>query len=47
MDLETIEKILQTYTLSEILEFNDSSEEDILLFLVSEEFLELPDPEPV
>jgi len=45
--LSKVERILQTYTLEEIFELNDLTEEDVLLFLVEEEFLELPDPEPV
>lgn len=39
--------ILETYTLSEILEMNDLTEEDCLEFLVEEEFLELPEVKPL
>jgi hypothetical protein len=42
-----IEGILQTYTLEEILEYNSLTSEDALLFLVEEEFLELPNVQPV
>lgn len=42
-----IEKILQTYELEEIFELNDLTDEDVLLFLVEQEFLELPEPKPV
>lgn len=42
-----IEKILQTYTFQEVLEINELTEEDVLLFLVEEEFLELPEPKPI
>lgn len=42
-----IEDILQTYSLTEILEYNSLSEEDALLFLLEEEFLELPEIQPL
>jgi hypothetical protein len=41
-----IESILQTYSLEDILDYNELTEEDALLFLVEEEFLELPDVKP-
>jgi hypothetical protein len=47
IEIEGIEEVLQTYTLSDILELNDCSEEDLLYFLVQEEFLTLPNPKPV
>jgi len=39
--------ILQTYTLEEILEHNDVTEEEALSFMVSEGLLSLPNPKPV
>jgi len=39
--------ILQTYTLSEILELNDCTEEEVLDFLVTQNFLELPEILPL
>jgi hypothetical protein len=42
-----LSKVLQTYTLEEILEFNDLTEEEVLFFLVEEDFIQLPDPKPV
>ena len=41
------EKILDTYSLEEILEQNELTEADVLLFLIEEEFVELPEPKPV
>jgi hypothetical protein len=42
-----IEKVLQTYTLEEILQLNDLEEIDVLYFLVEEKFLTLPLPNPL
>lgn len=39
--------ILQAYTLSELLELNDKTEEDCLEFLVEEGFIELPEVLPL
>jgi len=39
--------ILETYTLEDILEMNDLTEEDALEFLVEEGFIELPENLPV
>jgi len=39
--------MLDTYSLEEILELNDLTEVDLLHFAVNEEFIELPEPEPV
>ena len=47
MKLEDIENILQTYTLEEILEINDLSQEDLLYFLVEHDYVELPNPRPL
>jgi hypothetical protein len=42
-----IENILQTYTLDDILELNDCTLEDVLYYLVDQQYLILPEPEPV
>lgn len=41
-----IERVLQTYTLEEIFELNDLTEEEVLSFLVTVEFVILPEPKP-
>lgn len=41
-----IERILGTYDFSEILELNDLTEEEVLLYLVEQEYLTLPNPKP-
>lgn len=43
---ERIQKLLEVYTFQELLEFNDVTEEDILIFLYFEYGLKLPE-EPV
>lgn len=43
----TIDKYLQTYSLTEIFELNELTEEEVLLYLVEQEFIELPTPSPV
>jgi hypothetical protein len=43
---ERIQRLLETYTLEELLEYNDATEEDILVFLYFEYGLKLPE-EPV
>ena len=43
----TIEKYLQTYSLEEIFELNELTQEEVLLYLVEQEFIELPTPSPV
>jgi len=40
-------KILETYSLEEILELNDLTSEDALEFLIDEKFMTLPDILPV
>lgn len=45
--IQEIEKYLRTYSLEEIFEINELTEEDVLYYLVEQEFLELPDPSPV
>jgi len=39
--------ILQTYSLSEIIEINDTTDEDVLEFLVEQGILELPEIMPL
>jgi hypothetical protein len=41
------EKILQTYELSEIIEYNELTEADVLLFCLEEEFLKMPEINPL
>lgn len=41
------ERVLQSYTLEEIIELNDITEDEVLHFLVEQDILELPDPRPV
>ena len=47
MNVVTIERILETYTLEEILEFNELTEADILYILVRDNILKLPSPKPI
>jgi hypothetical protein len=42
-----VEHILDTYSLEEILELNDLTEEDVLIHLIKFRMVELPDPKPV
>lgn len=39
--------ILETYSLTEILELNNLTDEDCLEFLVEENFVDLPDVKPL
>jgi hypothetical protein len=39
--------LLETYSLEEILEYNDMSEEEALELLVTQGFLKLPEYEPL
>lgn len=47
MLIDKVESILETYSLDEILEINEVTQEDTLLFLVEQEFVKLPNPEPL
>jgi hypothetical protein len=47
MDIGSIENILQTYTFEEILELNELTEADAVLFLVEQQFISLPNPKPL
>ena len=40
-------KILEVYSMEEILEWNDVAAEDALRFLIEEEFLDIPTPRPL
>lgn len=42
-----LEKILETYSLEEIFELNDKTEGEVLHFLVSSEYLVLPEILPL
>lgn len=42
-----IDKILETYTLEEILEYNDLTEEEVLSLLLEQDIVQLPTPTPV
>lgn len=42
-----LSKVLEVYTLEEILELNDLTTEECLEFLVEEDFLSLPEVLPV
>jgi hypothetical protein len=43
----TLATLLEVYTLEEILELNDKTEEDCLEFLVDENFVKLPSIKPL
>lgn len=45
--MDKLIKILEVYSLEEILEYNDEEVVDILAFLVKEYKLKLPEVEPV
>lgn len=47
MNYEAAEHLLDTYSLTEILELNELTEIDLLLYLVEEEYLELPEILPI
>lgn len=42
-----VEQTLEIYTLQEILELNEVTEEDTLLFLIEQKFIQLPNPKPL
>jgi hypothetical protein len=45
--LSKIERVLQTYTLEEILEWNELTEADILEYCVDVGLITLPNPKPI
>ena len=45
--LTYVSKYLETYSLEDIIQLNDLTEEEVLLFLVEQEIIKLPDPHPV
>lgn len=45
--IKDAEALLETYTLTEILEMNDLTEADALEFLIEEGFIELPEVKPL
>ena len=44
---ERIQRLLATYSFEELLDFNETSEEDILVFLYFEYGFQFPDAEPL
>jgi hypothetical protein len=47
LNIREVENVLDVYSLEEILELNDLTEVDVLYFLVSEQFVTLPEPLPL
>ncbi len=47
MKLREAEDILEVYTLDEILDQNNLTEADVLVFLVEQDMVELPEPLPL
>lgn len=47
MNFKEVEALLQTYDLTEIFEWNEKTEEEVLYFLINSEFIKIPDPRPV
>lgn len=47
MTIQEISAYLETYDLLEILELNGLTEEDVLLFLVEQKLVKLPDYKPL
>lgn len=47
MQRSQYDKVLETYSLDEILEWNNITEEEALEFLVTRDFLSLPNPRPI
>lgn len=47
MDLPSLEKLLECYTLEQIIQLNDLTEAEVLLILVEEDVLKLPSILPV
>ena len=42
-----VEHILETYSLEDILEYNDLDEADVLRHLLTNSIIEIPEPHPV
>jgi hypothetical protein len=47
IEFTAVEKILDTYTLEQILELNGLTEADALFYMLNQEFVQLPNPLPV
>ena len=47
MKQKDVEIILETYSLEEIMEQNDLTDVDVVLFLLENEMIELPEPLPL
>jgi hypothetical protein len=45
--ISNIERVLQTYSLTEILELNELTEEDVVEILLRHEYIEIPNPKPI
>jgi hypothetical protein len=45
--IKELNNLLDVYTLTEIFEMNDLTEADVLRYLEEQEFIILPDPEPL
>lgn len=46
LDVRQAEKYLQTYSLQDIFEINELTEEEVLVLLVERSIIELPTPSP-
>lgn len=47
MKYEDIERLLDTYSLTEILELNELTETDVLYHLINSNYIKVPEPVPV
>jgi len=47
VDYDTAEHLLEIYSLEEILELNDITPEEALEYLVNQEFIKLPEIQPL
>lgn len=47
MEYKEVEALLQTYELTEIFEWNEKTEEEVLYFLINSEFVTIPNPRPL
>jgi hypothetical protein len=45
--IDQIERLLQTYDFQDIIDINGLTEEEVLYFLVEQEFVSLPEVKPV
>lgn len=47
MNYEDAEHILETYSIQELLEINELTEVDLLIYIVEQEFIQLPSVKPI